>query len=115
MQVMIQTGNGSMQPYTNTRLAYTDNNSLIVHDGTGETEVDGQIMNVSDPDVVSISDYHGSEVSHIKPSDIYAIDNEAVSLYCNEAMQVSNRVTIKFDSNREVEVSGKIIGCRMLE
>jgi hypothetical protein len=116
MQVMVQKGKGSMQPYSNTITAYRQGkNSLIVKDGDKSKEIEGEIVNVSNPDVVSISSYYGSETSRINSSDIYAINNEAVSLYCNQAMQVSNRVSIQLKSGEEIEISGKILGCRILD
>lgn len=116
MQVMVQKGKGSMQPYSNTITAYRQGkNSLIVNDGDESKEIEGEIVNVSNPDVVSISSYYGSETSRINSSDIYAINNEAVSLYCNQAMQVSNRVSIQLKSGEEIEISGKILGCRILD
>jgi hypothetical protein len=116
MQVMVQKGKGSMQPYSNTITAYRQGkNSLIVNDGDKSKEIEGEIVNVSNPDVVSISSYYGSETSRINSSDIYAINNEAVSLYCNQAMQVSNRVSIQLKSGEEIEISGKILGCRILD
>lgn len=116
MQVMVQKGKGSMQPYSNTITAYRrEKNTLIVNNEDKSKEIEGEIVNVSNPDVVSISSYYGSETSRINSSDIYAINNEAVSLYCNQAMQVSNRVSIQLKSGEEIEISGKILGCRILD
>lgn len=111
MEVMIQKSE-SADTLTQAKHVYLQEDELFVDDQSKRFEWD--ITSVRNADLVSVADYHGSETEDITGEDIYAVNKEVATFFCDEAMQVSNRVSLDLKSGTSVEISGWIASCRNL-
>lgn len=111
MRVMIQKS-GNADTVLKAQHVYLQDDDLFVDDRRKRLEWD--ITSVRDSDLVSIADYAGSETKDISGEDIYALNPEVATFYCDKAMQTSNRVNLDLKSGTSVEISGWIASCRDL-
>lgn len=107
MKVIVQ--NEDMIVHDNVDKAYlSDSNEVVIEKEDNIIRSNGEIINIDEAKVVSISNYYGSEISEIDPSDIHSVENDVASFYCNSAMVTANRVTLDLLSN-SVEINGEIV------
>ena len=88
-------------------VAQTDGVIEVVSEGDTR-EINGEIVHIDGASVISISDYFGDEISQIEPTDISDMSPNTLTLYCDCAQQIANRVIVEFDDSRSVEIDGCI-------
>lgn len=109
MQVMVQDEN-SMDSFDDINTVSVEDDTVRINREKGTENVDGEIMNVDNPEIISLKNYHGSEISKIDTSDIYRIKDGLLYIYCDSAMKVANRVVLEIGS-KSIEIDGEIVEC----
>lgn len=103
---------GNMETVRDAGHVYMENGELFIDSKDQGRRVDWEIASVRNSKLVSVADYYGSETKDITGKDIYALNENVATFYCDEAMQVSNRVSLDLSSGTSAEISGTITSCR---
>lgn len=110
MNLMYQNMNGINRENNLYVVNQSADNLIDVEYNNGEkSQLSGEIVSVSDISEVTILNYHGNELKNrINQSDISNMSKSELDIVCNEARSISNRIVIKFEDGRNVEIGGSI-------
>lgn len=70
----------------------------------------GSIVNISNCEYISVSDYFGEEIDFVDTSDIVELTESEITMFARGIQQISNRVIIELQDGSEIEINGRITG-----
>lgn len=109
MYFMYQNNNSEQQIIYDIESVEQQKDKVKFKKNGSKKSVNGRIVNVTNSEVITITNYYGNEIDKINAtSDVQNIGSDKLDILCSSAQNIGNRIILDFEDGRKVEISGNL-------